>query len=345
MRTAVNVFRCIRHIQPVRRRQAQGLVAQVYAQMVRDFLLAPPILLHAPSPELTAAAWMVLRESTLAGPGSRVQREAIAAAISRMNQCPYCVEVHSMMLHAWGRHGEAGAILSGDGRSSQDESIRGVVEWASATLSPTDPKLRRLPCSEHDRAQFLGTVLAFHYINRMVHVFLEPSPFPGGWLLPAALRRGFVRAGGRIYAEAAQPPHPPGDSLKLLPPAQLPDDFAWARSNPHVAGAYSRFAAAVSRIEPWIPPKAALAVQQRLQQWNGEPAPISRRWTEDVTNQLHCERERASARFGLLAALAPYQVDVGTVQAFRRHFPHDIQLVEMAAWASFAAARRLLSWL
>ncbi|MGV9538986.1 hypothetical protein ACWDR9_35730, partial [Streptosporangium sandarakinum] len=72
----------VRHVSPVRPRAARGLVARVYRQLEGDFgLLAPPVILHSPSPEALAGCWTMLRESLLAaGRTRRAEREAVGTA-------------------------------------------------------------------------------------------------------------------------------------------------------------------------------------------------------------------------------------------------------------------------
>ena len=45
---------------------------------------------------------MVSRESELVGSIPREEKEAIAACISQLNRCPYCVDAHTIMLRATG---------------------------------------------------------------------------------------------------------------------------------------------------------------------------------------------------------------------------------------------------
>ncbi|BCB89759.1 hypothetical protein Psuf_070720 [Phytohabitans suffuscus] len=75
----------------------------------------------------------------------------------------------------------------------------------------------------------------------------------------------------------------------------------------------------------------------------GEETGISRAWCEELVAELPAS-ERAAGRLALLAALASYQVDDTVVAEFRAAAPDDRTLVEAAAWASFAAARRIGSW-
>jgi AhpD family alkylhydroperoxidase len=91
----------IKYIQPIAPRHAEGLVEPVYSQIKRDFgKIVEPFLLHSPIPELLAGAWMVCRETELVGSVPRYIKEAIAVAVSQQNQCPYCIDAHTIMLCA-----------------------------------------------------------------------------------------------------------------------------------------------------------------------------------------------------------------------------------------------------
>ena len=72
----------IRHVAAVRQDEAAGLVNDVYQQMQRDFQVVPPITIHSPVSKIMAGVWGIVRESMVAGPVSRVNREAVAAAVS-----------------------------------------------------------------------------------------------------------------------------------------------------------------------------------------------------------------------------------------------------------------------
>ncbi|MEV6623168.1 carboxymuconolactone decarboxylase family protein, partial [Amycolatopsis sp. NPDC051114] len=104
-------LRDVKYVEAVRPRHARGLVRDVYRQVERDFgMLAPPVALHSPAPEVLAAAWLMLRESLVAGgTASRADKEVVAAAVSAANSCPYCVEVHGMALASLGEPAAAAA--------------------------------------------------------------------------------------------------------------------------------------------------------------------------------------------------------------------------------------------
>ncbi len=88
----------VRHIATVQFGEATGDTARVYRELEQDFgVLAPPIALHAPVPELLAASWMTLRETMLVdGLVPRAAKEAVAAAVSQGQPVPL---LHHHALH------------------------------------------------------------------------------------------------------------------------------------------------------------------------------------------------------------------------------------------------------
>ncbi|SDI17681.1 carboxymuconolactone decarboxylase family protein [Nonomuraea jiangxiensis] len=301
--TLPGVLAQVRHVTPVRPAAAQGLVAQVYAQVEREFgMLAPPVILHSPAPQTLAASWAMLRESLLAeGTHSRETKEAVAAEVSRANSCPYCVDVHQATLDALLRTRPAPA--GGPARSPELVAV-------SAT---------------------------FHYLNRMVNVFLGPSPLPPR--LPVAARGLMLRLFGLIMRPAAAKPRAPGAAAALLAPAPLPADLAWARDVPHLAGAFAGAAAAIDAAgRRSVPQGVRELVTSCLDGWDGTPPGPSRAWLAEPVSGLP-PAQRPAARLALLTAMASYQVDQEVVAEFRRQEPSDLTLVEFTAWASLAAAR------
>jgi hypothetical protein len=125
----------------------------------------------------------------------------------------------------------------------------------------------------------------------------------------------------------------------------LPDEFGWARANPVVADAFAGFAHVVDEAgECVLPEPVRHLVSKRVEAWQGETMPMSRRWVENAIGALE-QAHRPAARLTLLTALASYQVDFGTVETFRAYYPEDAQLIAATAWASLTAARRVSVWL
>jgi AhpD family alkylhydroperoxidase len=333
----------VRHVTVVRPESARGLVAEVYAQVERDFgMLAPPIGLHSPAPGPLAAAWLMLRESMIAtGRVSRAVKEAVAVAVSHLNACPYCVDVHSAALHGLGRDREATALAD---NGSVGRDLQEIIGWAKASGRRRRAVATAPPVPAEQLPELLGTVVTFHYLNRMVNTFLIASPIPLG--LPRAARRTARRMAGRLLRLALNGEVMPGQAAELLPAAELPPDLSWAAGNPAVADAFARAAAAIDAAgRRSVPVSARELVAARLAGWGGEPPGVLRDWAYDAVASLPRD-DRPAGQLALLVAFSSYQVGAPAIAGFRQHYrPDDQSLIEVASWASMAAARAQGGWL
>ncbi|MFI5929074.1 carboxymuconolactone decarboxylase family protein [Micromonospora sp. NPDC051543] len=321
----------IRHVTPTHPRDAEGLVAAVYRQVSRDFgILAPPIALHSPAPTTLAAAWLMLRETLIAtGTTDRVTREAVAAAVSAANDCPYCVDVHGAMLQGLAGRGTARGVLSGRPGEVADPALRAVVTWAGGGDQRT-PDRPEAACAE-----LIGVAVAFHYLNRMVNVFLDPSPVPSG--VAPRVRDVMFGMAGRLLAPTARRARPRGAALALLPAAEPGEATAWAAADPTLRDGFARAYAAVEAAgERSVPSGVRDLVRARLRVWDGKPPGISRAWVEEPLAEI-APPDRAAARLALLTAVASYQVTTADIAAVRRGRT-PASLVELTSWASLTAA-------
>ena len=333
----------IKYIRPVKPNSANGLVAGVYAQVERDFgRVVEPFQLHSPLPKLLAGAWMACRETELVGVVPRVTKEVVAATVSQLNQCPYCVDAHTIMLSAAGEGHAANAIGKARYEEVLDEKLFMMVQWALANTSPRSELLRWLPFTKQEAPEIVGTAVFYHYMNRMANALLGETPLP--------VRRGWLKGpmksiASQTFSNAIKRSKTVGDSLDFLPKADLPNDLRWTKSSVNVAQAYACFAAAVDEAgELALPMEVRAHVEEELSQWTGKTSELSLAWAEDSITRFD-EATEAAARLALLAALAPNRVDEGVVLAFRKHFPEDEKLLGALAWASFAAARKIGTWL
>ncbi|MET8910042.1 carboxymuconolactone decarboxylase family protein [Micromonospora sp. NPDC004551] len=331
----------VRHVRPVTPDEARETVAEVYRQVVDDFgMLAPPIALHSPAPPALAASWLMLRETLLtAGPGERAAREAVAAAVSHGNRCPYCVEVHGATLTGLVSRAGAPAVVARGAAGLADPRLRDLAVWAEASGSP-DPARRPPPPFPAARsAGLIGVAVTFHYLNRMVNVFLTDSPLPA---LPPAARGGARRVAATLFGALARPGRPPGRSLALLPPAAAPPDLAWAAGDPAVVDAMARAVRAVDGCAATAAPEPVRRlVRDRLARTiDGTPRPIGRSELEALVAPL-APAQRPAGRLALLVALASYQVTDRLIDEVRAAGHDDAALVALSAWASLTAARQV----
>ncbi|WP_394618802.1 carboxymuconolactone decarboxylase family protein [Lentzea sp. JNUCC 0626] len=238
----------VRHVAPVPFRRAGPEVLEVYHAVEREFgVLAPPVVLHAAAPGVLRASWLMLRDVVLA-PGllDRGTKEAVAAAVSKANDCPYCVTVHTGTMTTFGG---AAVDLADTGRFTAAE----------------------LP-------EVLGVATTLQYFNRMVSVFLTERPMPP--YAPAFMLGPVTRMLTGLIASAESTPPAPG------PPPQtpLPDDLAWAAGSPVVAQALTR-SKAVFDSGP-VPDAVRTLLAAELSTWDGTPKGISRAWVSDATDRV-----------------------------------------------------------
>ncbi|MGV9770552.1 carboxymuconolactone decarboxylase family protein [Streptosporangium sp. NPDC003464] len=335
----------IRHVSAVRPGAALDLVGRVYGQVERDFgMLAPPVILHSPAPEPLAACWLMLRESLLAqGTVSRAIKEAVAAAVSMGNSCPYCVDVHSATLHSLVQGQYAAEIAADRIEEITDPGVRRIAAWARASDRRETAAQHELPSPAEQAPELVGVAVTFQYFNRMVNVFLDESPVPPE--VPAGIRPVLMRLLGLFMRPAARRAHAPGASLGLLPDAPLPADLSWAEGTANIAEAFARACAAIERGgRRSVPEDVRDLVSAELAGWNGGPAGLSRAWVSESVSALP-PAQRPAGRLALLTAMASYQVDRALIDDFRRDNPDDRALVELTSWASLAAARRVGGWM
>jgi len=335
----------IKYLDTVPAATAQGLVEQVYAQIRREFQLVPPVTLHAPSPELLAGVWGMLRETIVAGPVDRALREVVCEAVSRINQCSFCVDAHSTLLTGANHKRAADAIHANRPDQISDPRMRDLAQWSLANRTPGAEVLSDPPFTAEDAPEIIGSAVCFHYIDRMVSVFLSEAPVP----LPSWLRwlRGTViqvsgsTVGKRLMSIYVEP----GGAVGSLPEAAPSQEFSWAQSKPAVASAIGRLEAVVeAEGKKVLPETVRTLVVERVASWNGEEPALSRNWVETAVSSLDTS-DQPAGRLALLVALAPYQIDEGVIQEFRAGNPSDTALLGSAAWASFTATRRIAGWL
>ncbi|MFD0252357.1 carboxymuconolactone decarboxylase family protein [Streptomyces sp. NPDC127113] len=315
-----------RHTEPPSPKAATGRVAEAYAQMARDFGIAEPstFVVLASAPALLAPAWALMRESLIAGPGDRTGKEVAAFGVSSANKCPFCVDAHTVLLHATGDHALAERLARG--LEPEDERHARVLDWARRTREPGSAR-EPYPFPREEAPGYLGTVLAFHFINRVVSALVTEN------LLPAdAQRLRPVRSlAGRSLSRVVRRSVAPGASLPLLDdPGPGPQ---WAAGTP-VGPAYAALRTAALSGAGLLDTDDQALVRRSLDAWGGAHPPLA-------PDPFPDRRTRPGARLALLAACAPYRVTDADVAAWRRPEHTDHCLVRLVAYGAFAAVDRV----
>ena len=321
--------------------KATGKLKQVYAQISRDMALAAPFTLHSSQPDLVAGVWSAERETLFHGIVPRGYKEAVAATVAVINECPYCIDAHSVMMQA-SDEGDAAKIVKSQSGTIKDEKLQQLVDWAKASRTPDADIILNPPFSKEEAPEIIGGALAFHYINRMVNIFVEGEMMPDMGFMNGLMRNIMS---GTMIKSMIQRKTVPGDSLQFLPEADLPDDFAWAVNNEIIAKTFAGFADILSKLIRDVVLEGTIAtVQSVYDSWHGDDKGISRAWLNQAIDSLD-EKEVVSAKLMLLAGLASYQVTESDIADFRQYYPEDAQLIAVTAWGAWSAVRRISSWL
>jgi len=331
----------MRYVSAVPRAKADGLVARIYDMIAEDFFINGSLTGHSKVPPLLAGVWTGGRESILVADHlDRTTKEAMMAVLSRVNDCPYCGDMLVSLVHGGGKHETASQIFSRSETAIADPLLRERLEWVKAVATPGSQIPAHTPFTAEQLPEVIGSLLAMSHINRFSHVVMGGSPVnaPLGF---QGIKSAALRMFGSVLKRTTERPIQPGRALDLLPPAPLPDDMYWAEPNPRVASAVSRWAAVVERESAGVAqPHVRNLVHDNLQCWEGEPMPISRSWVDKEVEGL-TGRDRAIARFTLVLAKAPYQVDEALVGEVLRDDRDETRFIRLLAWASFSAARRI----
>ncbi|RSM97090.1 DNA-binding protein [Nonomuraea sp. WAC 01424] len=288
----------IRHVTPIPQERAKGLLAQVYTQVDAEFSsIGPAVAMMSPAPELMAAGWSLMRESQLAGEASAVDKTLVALGAARANGLDYDVEAFLAVLRLLGEAELAEA--AGRGEPPADPDRAALLEWAASTgLAAREPL--EAPFAGARAAEFLGTLLFTHFIDRVAAAML-PAGLTPGTLDPADLP---PFEGAPVLRGPGQDLRP-GTTLPLLDglPAQEPP--AWADGLP-IGRAYAALAATAAQGAGLLTPAAAETVSRVIAEHRGRRLPETGPLEEPLAALP--EEERAGARVAILAGLAPEAV-------------------------------------
>jgi AhpD family alkylhydroperoxidase len=313
-----------RFFTPAKTSAASGRTAEVYQQLRDDFLgPVPTFQALSTVPDLLAPTWALMREALLAGPASRVDREVVAVAVSRANRCRFCIDAHVTLLHALGEHQLAEAMALGS--TPPQPGHAELAGWAAASRTP-----RAAAWTSPYRPEVTGTLLAFHFINRIVSALLAPDLLPGG-----AQRFPAVRSvAGRLYARTAREPKAPGRSLPLLD-AGGTAPAAWAADHP-VGVAYASLKDAAMKGGDLLSDVARRTVTATVRWEDGQHPARPADWALDLIRDLP-GTDRVGTRIALLAAFAPAAIRPGDVGLWRLSHPADADLVRLVAYGAMTA--------
>ena len=291
----------IRHVTPVRAGPRDRAGRRVYQQVERDFgMLAPPVALHSPAPDVLAASWLMLRESLLAdGPVDRAAKEAVAAAVSLGQRLPVLRR-----------------RAQGDAARRWTRGLRSPTSWRSPA-SGGRPRGRRArgarghgraagpPLPRRARRELPAWRSPSTTSTAWSNVFLGDSPLPPE--VPAGARGPALRLFGRLMRPAARAGLPARATRSACcPPRRCPPTWPGRRAprtSPRPSPGPTAAIEAAGRRS--VPDAVRELVTARLAGWDGRPAGLSRAWVADAVAPLPAAQRaggppRPAHRAGLL---------------------------------------------
>ncbi len=330
----------MRYVSAVQTRKAKGLTKEVYDMIREDFFKNGSLTSRSKVPELMAAIWTAGRESMLVPDQvDRTTKDAISAVLSQINDCPYCEDMLISLVHAGGEREAAMEIFQKSERLKDGDLLRRRLEWVRAIATTCGQELPPSPFSKEELPEVLGTLMGMSDINRYSHVVMSDSPVSAPFGIQAIKAVALKLFGSELKA-TRRVSLTPGRTLNLLPEAELPEDMRWAKPNPRVADAVSRYAAAVEREGAKVISKDAQdAIRTSIQAWEGETMPLDTRWVDEAVMHLQGE-DKAIARFGVLLAKASYRITEKMVAEVIGSKQDEERFIRILAWCSSMAARR-----
>src|SRR5262245_12546206 len=333
-------LKTMRYVRAVPRRQATGLVAQIYDMIEEDFFINGSLTSRSKVPALLAGIWTAGRESVLVDDRlDRTTKEAMNAVLSQVNDCPYCGDMLISLVPAGGQHEAASYLFEESEADVTDATLRKRLDWVKSVASLGAKTHPSVPFTAEELPEAIAALMAMSDINRFSHVVMDGSPVSAPLGLQGVKAAALRLFGGELRSTHAAP-LVPGRALQLLPPASLPPDMQWATPHPRIADALARWTAVVEREASSVVSQAVRElVARNLRDWKGDLMPISRSWVNSEVSEL-TGQDRALARLALVLAKAPYQVDETLVEDVLREDRCEERFIRILAWASFSGARR-----
>lgn len=302
-------------------------------QAVLDFgMVPPPISIHKIDSDLFAASWACLRETLVVGQVPRYFKEAVATGAANANKCPYCVGAHSMMYDIYKPKAKSHAR----GEEAPDSlNTTALSSWAQSCYAAENSPMVE-PFLKSARAEIIGTAVFFHYLTRMVSVYLGDSFVPEklAWSVPIMMPVMRVMMGLNDKRHKK-----PGASR--LPDIPSDNGPAWADQD-NVRVAFAQFQQVTeNKITRILDQPMIDFINTYLSTWERLADSPGAGWVnthiENWSEQDPLKKQQA--KFMLLVIGSPYMVIDSDKNALIEKMG-DANFLAMTAWVALKAALR-----
>ncbi len=171
-------------IETVAEDEATGEVEEAYKDIKAAFgRPSPAFIVMSMNPAYLTDMWRLHSTIMAEGRLDRMEKEAIALAVSAINKCSYCVWAHSNRLKAWGMDREVVDQLVQDPSQAVIEGRMGVVvQWCvkatkdAVGMSQQDLEpLRRYGLGDEAILEAAAVMGQFNHLNRVLDALgVEP---------------------------------------------------------------------------------------------------------------------------------------------------------------------------
>lgn len=326
------------YISAIKPSKATDTVKEVYDQLKTEMGdVVEPISLHALLPDLLLGIWGILRETVVVEDHvKRSVKEAVGAAVSSVNDCPYCVDAHTIMILGLKDKVVANAIVKKDPNLITDDSVKEIVRWSFSSKDFDSSLVLDPPFSREMAPEIIGTAVFFHYLNRMVTIFLGPTILP----MNVSFLKGVMKSmAAKMFSGVLSEDKKPGEIMNGM--ANSPD-FFWAISNARVAYTFSYFQKTLeSTAEKNIPVEVRNFLCDQIEEWNGADLELNDQKLASLTAHFSKEN-RLLASMLYLTAFSPHKIRHYHFEEFKAtNIGDDAFILSALAWASFSTATRI----
>ena len=326
----------ISFIKSIKPSQASGEVKEVYSQLKAEMGdVVEPISLHALIPNLLKGIWGILRETVIIEDATkRKTKEAVGAAVSSSNECPYCVDAHTIMIIGLQDKTVADAIVKRSIEMISDDYVRSVVNWSFNTRNFKSMTVTNPPFTMKEAPEIIGTAVFFHYLNRMVTIFLGPTILP----LNINFLKGMMKSmAAKMFAgvlNKEKEGHLGGQLEEVK-------ELYWTKSNPRVQYVYTYFYNTVQELGvKYIPEEVRRLISNEVNNWDGEDL-MSTKELDALIDKIST-RNQPLARMLYLTAFSPHRIQSYHFNEFKMFYAgKDEQILASLAWASLTASVKI----
>lgn len=327
----------IKFIDSIKPSEATGVVKEVYDQLKSEMGdVVEPISMHALIPDLLTGIWGILRETVLVEDEvERKVKEAVGAAVSSSNECPYCVDAHTIMILGLKDKLVADAIVKKDLNLIKNDKVREIVNWSFNTKNFKSMAVNNPPFPSTHAPEIIGTAVFFHYLNRMVTIFLGSTILPLNInFLKGIMKSMAAKMFSGVLAQKKEAGKVENSSSEIKA-------LYWAQSNARLEHVFSYFFRVVSHLgKKSIPEEVREFMKDQIINWDGGDL-LNTRDLDTIVSVI-TPRNQPLARMLYLTAFSPHRIQEYHFEEFKLFYNgKDDHILSALSWASWISAVKI----